>query len=367
MRLASWRYMRSARRHVSVASIWMLMLPLGLAGAAAAGDIVFSPDSKQVAYTSSAGLVMANIDGSATQVLADSTGCSKPAWSPDGRWIAFLRTAGSIGASDLWLRDLRKGASRRLGTGYAGPLSWREDSARLALVQVVEATGARDLVQFSVSERGVATSSATSRRSEPANSSASLFWSPATDILAYVAAGPPDVWLMDGGEMQQISKTGDVVGLGLEANAGRLWWARSSKNPRYILLSLYSFDLNNRTVSRATFPDRVPLINPSPRSGPTKLNRVAFSPDCSRIAIVVTAPGAPTTGQVKHRSLVYLCSRDGSAARMVATIESLTPRSVEPIWSPDGRYLAVEDSGMPVHRISVYRSDATHIATHTVR
>lgn len=55
-----------------------------------------------------------------------------PAWSPDGRWLAFA--AGPYGATDLYLVDRRGRFARRLtgGPGLKSQATWAPDGARLA-------------------------------------------------------------------------------------------------------------------------------------------------------------------------------------------------------------------------------------------
>src|SRR5205814_5226415 len=60
-----------------------------------------------------------------------------PAWSPDGRYIAFFRSRGE--ASEIWMIPALGGAERKLGEtaapDWGGPgLSWSPDGNFLALI-----------------------------------------------------------------------------------------------------------------------------------------------------------------------------------------------------------------------------------------
>ena len=118
------------------------------------GSPTLAPDGDQVAFTWS-GPNQDNEDiyvqriGSGTEVrrTVHPARDFSPAWSPDGRWIAFLR--GDVpGRSDLILVPPLGGTERRLGEIHIGQsdvvlpyLSWFPDSSALV---VVDAPGQRE-------------------------------------------------------------------------------------------------------------------------------------------------------------------------------------------------------------------------------
>ena len=64
-------------------------------------------------------IAVINADGTGLRYLTNSkTGDTDPAWSPDGRWIAFVRHG------DLWLMDAN-GASQRLLVRNATQPAWK--------------------------------------------------------------------------------------------------------------------------------------------------------------------------------------------------------------------------------------------------
>ena len=73
--------------------------------------------------------------GEALRLTASPKGESRPRWSPDGRWLAFL--SGREGdESQVWLLDRRGGEGVRV-TDYKGgvsDLAWSPDGKRLALI-----------------------------------------------------------------------------------------------------------------------------------------------------------------------------------------------------------------------------------------
>ncbi len=65
-------------------------------------DIDWSPDGKQIAFTNNYHIYRLNIETKAsTQLTANPRGDYHPAWSPDGRYIAYITTRS--GPFDIWL------------------------------------------------------------------------------------------------------------------------------------------------------------------------------------------------------------------------------------------------------------------------
>lgn len=67
-------------------------------------------------------------------LLVDGAGARAPAWSPDGRSIAFVRGAES--SSSIWLLDLRTGMTRRLTHGGVDVApAWAPDGKALVFIR----------------------------------------------------------------------------------------------------------------------------------------------------------------------------------------------------------------------------------------
>ncbi len=77
-------------------------------------------------------------------------------------------------------------------------------------------------------------------------------------------------------------------------------WARRSKDVRYILMSLYAFDLEKRSVRRLPFPERVSLINPTPRNAPVRQETVVYG-TAGNIFAIVAAFTPNKKGNVQNR------------------------------------------------------------------
>ncbi|HEY1910508.1 MAG TPA: amidohydrolase family protein [Vicinamibacterales bacterium] len=95
---------------------------------------VVSPDGKAVAFTALGDLWLMPIGGSPIQLTNDPAVDIDPAWSPDGRRLAFVSDRG--GHMDLWIRDLATAADLQL-THEQGSLSgpaWSPDGTHIAVL-----------------------------------------------------------------------------------------------------------------------------------------------------------------------------------------------------------------------------------------
>lgn len=105
------------------------------------GDIAWSPDSTSIAltsYTSGRHILRVNVRDGTRQKLIDNA--TLPAWSPDGRWIAFIRLTDNAPA--VWLKALADGRETRLDTGPGMVASsqpvWSPQGQLLALLKTPE-------------------------------------------------------------------------------------------------------------------------------------------------------------------------------------------------------------------------------------
>ena len=111
------------------------------------GDPQLSPDGAWVAYSvttadsakdkSDSDVWMSSWDGSQSIRLTSSPdGESRPHWSPDNRYLAFVSSRQEGKGGQVWLLDRRGGEAQRLTMlrGGIDDFAWSPDSRRLALV-----------------------------------------------------------------------------------------------------------------------------------------------------------------------------------------------------------------------------------------
>ncbi|HKY04099.1 MAG TPA: S9 family peptidase [Blastocatellia bacterium] len=105
-------------------------------------EVRVSPDGKKILYTvvtpdlprgkRDTSIWMMNSDGTGARRLTEAKGGSSPAWSPDGRWIAYVSS--TDGSANLYLMPSAGGPVRRLtniSTGVSDPL-WSPDGKSIA-------------------------------------------------------------------------------------------------------------------------------------------------------------------------------------------------------------------------------------------
>ncbi len=287
---------RSSLRLV-VVGLAGLLLSLALSGCISTP--AWGPNDRYVVVPDFNGgrMYKVNVDGSGTHKIAGTTSDTNPSISPDGRYILSVCDEGDTSKSGysysmLMLTDSVTGKTTEIGEGQGvdSPFAWRPDSARFAGFKRGP-HGEKKAWFYIVSYKGVTLEVPT----PPHLHFSHAIWLPHTDNIAVLGAkrtakddlfAPEvaDVYTVEDGEVNQISHTGDVVGMGLSPDGEHLIWARQGKNLRYVLISLYRFNLDNRSVQRVPFEEQVPGIN-LPHKAPVEVSGVWFSPDGRHLAI----------------------------------------------------------------------------------
>jgi Tol biopolymer transport system component len=265
-----------------------------------------------------------------------------PVWSPDGNNIAYSgATAGK--QCSVWLYEAKLRKNLRLAQAVSGPIVWREDSSRLL------AFGGREAVCLIVPD-GYPTWRATLPASRPEDN-AGCAWLPNTDSIVLLMAG--DLWIIEGAEAAKLTTTGDVLGFGLQQDGKAIVWARASKDLRTALLSVYVMPLKERAARRTAAPRLVSAIAAGTVENGISVQSVRFSPNGERMAVLCSyADGGRT------RTGVFSMRLDGTDARAAAALAK-GEDAASPVFSRDGRQLAVVVIGTAYGRIVVSNADGT--------
>jgi serine/threonine protein kinase/sugar lactone lactonase YvrE len=293
-----------------------------------------------------------------------------PAWSPDGRQIAFGRAFGG-GRGAIYMVPSLGGEERKLidfsGAIFAGiyivpSWCWSPDGDWLALAEKSPEDAPARIVRLTL-----ATLEKKPLTSPPDGSGGDLSpaLSPDGTLLAFVrsgtaAGGRADVWVqpVGGGEARQLTSGSGAVPFGLTwtrdgqeilfaekdqilrvrlaggepepvAGVGRNTRDPSIQGDRmvYVQATAPPIDIWRLPGQRSRLRERAPekLISSSGND-----TNPVYSPDARKVAFSSDRSGSPN---------IWICESDGSNAVQVTHFEALTG---SPRWSPDGRRLVFD-------------------------
>lgn len=319
------------------------------AGCEQSGFVGLSPDGKRYATAWPAGqsavLAIGSTRAKDLRMVSDAKVSGRPVWSPDGAWIAVPTEEGVR----LW--DVKSARFRRhLGENTRGPVAWRPEGDQLAYFDLrnerlsVCVLNVDDREEASITELG---------DGQPVQ----IVWASRTNAVAVLKAR--DIWLVERGEAERITTTSDVVGMGVSATGRTIYWAREGKNMGYILMSLYGFDLESRSVRKLAFPERLDAMNPRPRVGPKAL-RVIFSPGAQRLLLI--GEGLEANGETSQAMVVRW---DGAQPKALARGQAM----FDGAWSSDGTTLALFSREEKRVRLTAFEADGANgreLATYSV-
>jgi hypothetical protein len=242
-----------------------------------------------IAYVDAAGaIVLGDPATGLTEVLVNGPGVERPVFSPDGTSVAFLRTA-----PDGRLEVAIVAAD---GTGE----------------RVISAAGRREIGH--------------------------LGWTP--DGRSVVVSSFGSLWLLDtagGGESRLADADGEpistIIADDFNADVSDLFRPVDAAQVLYVVRGdagdeLWSLDRADGTTSTLLAPATASVLY-------NEITAAQWSPDGSMIAL--------TLFDVDHGDyLVHVMNADGSGLRrLVASDEPPGRSEAQPVWSPDGRRLAI--------------------------
>jgi len=229
-----------------------------------------------------------------------------PAWSPDGRFIAFRSKTGEDSGG---IYIIEHGGRRPTKVADASPLydqlSWSPDGGRIAFAE--GESGAADVYSVDVESRSV------ERIVSGGGDDMSPSWSPAGDEIVFSSdrGGQKDLWGVElaTGELRRITTDGDNTHPAVSPSGEMIAWIKEDKG--VVIL--------HRPTGR-----RIQLAAPRlVRYAPT------WSPDEEFLAVTAEDWGSWD---------IYLCKTDGTNALLLTKNPR---RDAMPAWSPDGERIAV--------------------------
>ena len=240
-------------------------------------------------------------DGTEKQQLTSRLTTSDPAWSPDGRLIAFTRNE-DVGEfttftdDDVFVMDADGDDARPLTPEQDGSSSgqptWSPDGRQIAFV------------------RGPSVASA---------------------VTSATALRFGDLFVMraDGSEATRLTRGGPDAAPAWSPDGREIAFIRGYD------LNLPSGGMDVYVVDSAGGAPR-----PLTRTAGSEETAPAWSPDGSRIAFERSTPQTPYDG----KAAIFVVDRDGTGERLVLEHRHFTSGSYSLAWSPDGRTIAFETS-----------------------
>jgi Tol biopolymer transport system component len=178
----------------------------------------FSPDGKWIAYQSNRSglfeIYVVDADGSNERRISLGDHDDRhPAWSPDGRQVAV--DTGTDAQREIWTVDLTTGARHQVThlAGIASFPSWSPDGSQLSFF--FYQAGTLDLMSIGVDgsdRRTIRPGIASEKQSQCTFACHAAVWSPDGSRLAYASTtSPSEVWTMrasDATDLQRVSPDG---------------------------------------------------------------------------------------------------------------------------------------------------------------
>ena len=261
------------------------------------GELIFAriPDGQ---------IYKVNVDGTGLLKLTTEGSNSSPAWSPDGKRIAFIRQTPGAGNSDVYLMNADgTNVVRRTTGGQFYRLAWSPDGQRLA-VEAPTGSDSLNIYTMSVDDNGSAPSVMITNAGSPA-------WSPDGKRIAYARG----TGYYDASQIYVRNVDGTDAHRATADSAGWNWspaWSPDGTKISFTRCSascgVYTVDASSRAVTLLT------------TTGGSQ--DAVWSPNGKWLALTLYGSNAPSVG--------YLPAT-GGAPRPVAT------NAFHPSWRPLAR------------------------------
>jgi TolB protein len=184
-----------------------------------ASDPVFSPDGTRILYYSwtEGGFYSMGLDGKSQVMVSTSADDAHPAWSPDGKRVAFDNKG------DIWFMNADGSGRTKVISGGQEP-DWSPDGKQLLLKGCIASTCGLVIADADGKNQRQLTSDATDE---------SPTWDPSGSLILFTSkrSGRGDVWVVrpDGSSPQNLTSVsaGGPVG---SRNSGAATWSRDGKS-----------------------------------------------------------------------------------------------------------------------------------------
>ena len=286
-----------------------------------------------LAATSAAGPVVAPGCPERAQFATDEPQNAGPAWSPDGRSLAFESTR--AGDGHIYVIDVRRCAVRAVTSVEGSAPDWSPDGRRIVF-QRFAASGS-ELWIVGVDGRGL-------RRLTRPRLGADMLpsWSRRGSLIAFVRADDSreelerrEIWLVrpDGRGLRRIVRGGWNITPAWSPDGRWIAWARSWRGNQQIWRMLSDGSRKTRVTPGFANGDSDPSWS---RDG----RRVAYSGSTARVGLTIWVK--PVVG--------------GSARNVVGGASAS-----DPDWSPDGRWIVFARHEGELTHLYLVRPDGTDL------